>query len=128
MTLTINATRLDELPEQGKEPLIGNTLANTLQQQAVMNGIKVTCQVAFNDPASCRTSIASCPNSWGRLSVGWLGTDLREQVSSPSVDLLAALLCSRCLREIDTRQRPMAPKLPGLLLACPTVDQEPIGL
>jgi hypothetical protein len=31
---TINTTRLDKLPEQGKEALIGNPLTDSLYQQA----------------------------------------------------------------------------------------------
>ena len=48
---TINTSCLDELPEQGEESLIGNSLTDSLHQQAMMNSIEVAGEVAFNNPA-----------------------------------------------------------------------------
>jgi site-specific DNA recombinase len=50
--ITINAARLDELPEQGKEALIGDPLADSLQKQTMMNGVEVAGEVALYDPTS----------------------------------------------------------------------------
>ena len=36
----INASRLDELPEQGKEALVGDPLADSLQKKAMVNGVE----------------------------------------------------------------------------------------
>ena len=56
---TINTASLDELPEQGKETLIGNPLTDSLYQQAMMNSVEVAGEVALDDPASGSTAFIS---------------------------------------------------------------------
>jgi hypothetical protein len=56
---TINTTRLDKLPEQGKEALIGNPLTDSLYQQAMMNSVEVAGKVALDYPASGSTAFIS---------------------------------------------------------------------
>jgi hypothetical protein len=50
--IAIDAPGLDELPEQGKEALIGNPLADSLQKKTMMNGVEVAGEVTLDNPAT----------------------------------------------------------------------------
>ena len=55
----INASSLDKLPEQGKEAPIGNTFADSFQQQSMMDRIEVAGEIAFDHPAPGATFIVT---------------------------------------------------------------------
>lgn len=50
----INASCLDEFPEQCQQALIGDTFSDSLQEKTVMNGVKVAGEIAFDHPAARR--------------------------------------------------------------------------
>src|ERR1700722_11959048 len=43
----INASCLDEFPEQCQQALIGDTFSDSLQEKTVMNGVKVVGEITF---------------------------------------------------------------------------------
>jgi hypothetical protein len=53
---TINVTCLQKPPEKINKPSVLYPTPHTLKKQSMMNRVKVTCQITFDDPAALRST------------------------------------------------------------------------